>query len=408
MSIHMMTGLKCVRCGSEHPLSPIYSCPACEGILDVVYDYERIENKWRRGEVDEDDLLPLPASERVTIGEGNTPLVKADRLARRLGLETLYLKCEFANPTGSFKDRPVSMGVSMGVRFGQKRIIVASSGNGAAATSAYSARAGLQAVVLVPESTPAEKVKQSLAYGAKVIRVGGPYSNSFALAKEVGEKYGMFNVTSTFVNPYTMEGDKSVAFEMHRQLNGRVPGLVYVPIGAGPLLVGIHKGYEELKKLGRASAVPRMAGIQAEGCSPIARAFLENRSEVESDPNPSTIAGGISDGLHGYAQDGTYVLDCIRRSRGYSDYVNDDAIREAQGWLARDEGLFVEPSSAVCIAELKRSLESGRVSASETVTAILTGHGLKDMQRVETGGEAPLIQKRAESLVHLLEQDSRE
>ncbi|MFD0716690.1 threonine synthase [Paenibacillus sp. GCM10027626] len=399
----MMTGLQCISCGASYPVLPLYNCEGCGGILDVVYDYERIADKWRREGENTDDLLPLPFAKRVTLGEGNTPLLKADRLARRLGIEELYLKCEFANPTGSFKDRPVSIGVSMAIAFECAQIIVASSGNGAAATSAYAARAGLDAVILVPEATPSEKVKQSVAYGGKVIRVEGPYSNSFALAKEVGEQFGMFNVTSTFINPYTMEGDKNVAYEMYRQLDGRVPDWVYVPIGAGPLLVGIDKGYRELMKLGKTAHLPRMAGIQAEGCSPIARAYREGRERVESDPSPATIAGGINDGLHGYAQDGTYTLEAIRRSGGYANAVPDEAIREAQSWLAKDEGLFVEPSSAVSIAELKMSVEAGRVEPSSAVTVILTGHGLKDMGSIRSDYEAPLIPKQANALVELLQ-----
>jgi threonine synthase len=385
-----------------HPVRPLYSCDACGGILDVVYDLDAVREKWLAHGMDTDDLLPVPAAERVTIGEGNTPLVKAGRLAERLGMRALYLKCEFANPTGSFKDRPVSMGVSMAQKFGIEQIIVASSGNGAAATSAYCARAGIPAIVLIPEATPQEKVKQSLAYGARVVKVEGPYSNAFALAKEVGERFGMFNVTSTFVNPYTLEGDKTVAYELFAQLDGEVPDWIYVPIGAGPLLVGLFKGYEELNRLGRIAKLPAMAGIQAEGCSPIARAYREGKEQVQSDPSPQTIASGINDGLHGYAQDGTYTLDVIRRSGGYCDAATDAEIREAQTWLAQDEGLFVEPSSAVCVAELKKSVESGRVNRDASVVIVLTGHGLKDMRQVQIAYEAPVVSKDARALIDAL------
>jgi threonine synthase len=397
-----MIGLTCVQCGKLHPVRPLYSCEACGGILDVVYDLDAVGRKWAAHGMDTDDLLPVPPAERVTIGEGNTPLVRADRLADRLGLSALYLKCEFANPTGSFKDRPVSMGVSMARKFGIERVIVASSGNGAAATAAYCARAGMPAVVLVPEATPQEKVGQTLAYGARVVKVEGPYSNAFALAKEVGERFGMFNVTSTFVNPYTLEGDKTVAYELFAQLNGEVPDWIYVPIGAGPLLVGVFKGYEELHRLGRIAKLPAMAGIQAEGCSPIARAYREGSKQVQSDPNPHTIAGGICDGLHGYAQDGTYTLEVIRRSGGYSDAVTDGEIREAQIRLAQDEGLFVEPAAAVCVAELKKSVESGRVDRGASVVLLLTGHGLKDMRQVQVAAEAPVVPKDARALIDAL------
>jgi threonine synthase len=396
-----MIGLICTVCRKNYPVEPLYECKSCGGILEVEYDYDQIHNKWMVGGENLDDLLPIPSSKRITIGEGNTPLIKSERLAKRLGILNLYLKCEFSNPSGAFKDRPVSMGVSMARRFGYDRIIVASSGNGAAATAAFAARAGLEAVILVPENTPQEKVKQSLAYGAKVVRVEGPYSNSFALAKEIGEKFDMFNVTSTFINPYTVEGDKTVAFEMYRQLDV-VPNIIYVPIGAGPLLVGIFKGYEELEKLHKVNKLPRMAGIQAEGCSPIARAYLNGQDGVISDPNPNTIAGGICDGLYGYAKDGTYTLEVIKRSGGFANYVTDEEIQEAQSWLAKDEGLFVEPSSAVSIAELKKSLTSGNIQPTSVVVAILTGHGLKDMKQVKVDFNAPILPNDAQAVADWL------
>lgn len=386
----MIHGLQCTVCKVAYPAEPLYECDRCGGILEAVYDYGRIADNWAQSGINTDDLLPVSAAERISIGEGNTPLVRADRLARRLGLRKLYLKCEFANPSGAFKDRPVSMGVSMAVKFGFGRVIVASSGNGAASTAAFAAKAGLEAVVLVPEATPQEKVKQTLAYGARVVKVEGPYSNCFSLAKEASKSHRLFNVTSTFINPYTVEGDKTVAFELQRQMEA-VPDFIYVPIGAGPLLVGIYKGYEQLRRLGLVDKLPRMAGIQAEGCSPIASAYLEGRERVESDPHPQTIAGGICDGLHGYAQDGTYTLEMIRRSNGFANYVPDDEIQEAQSWLAKDEGMLVEPSSAVSLAELVHSLRAGRVRPDSVVVAVLTGHGLKDMGQVQTEREAPLI-----------------
>lgn len=374
-------GLRCVSCHKFFEINPIYECDDCLGILDVEYDYESIKEK-QRGKIFAFDLLPVSQDEFISLGEGNTSLIKTGKLAQRLGLKNLYLKNEFSNPTGSFKDRPVSVAVSMAVKFGYKKVVVASSGNGAAAVSAYAARAGLEAVIMVPDSTPEEKVKQSLAYGSKVIKVEGPYSNSFQMAKEVGERFNMFNLTSTFINPYTLEGDKVVAYEMYEQLSNEVPDIIYVPIGAGPLLVGISKGYKELMKLGFTFKTPKLAGIQAEGCSPIAQAFISGEDSVNSETNPVTIAGGICDGLHGYEKDGTYTLKTIRESDGIGDYVTDNEISKAQEWLAKDEGIFVEPAAAASIAAIAKHIETGQIHSGMSVVAILTGHGLKDIKSV--------------------------
>lgn len=263
---------------------------------------------------------------------------------------------------------------------GYKRAVVASSGNGAAAVAAFAAKAGMDARIYVPESTPEEKVKQAKMYGGEVFRIPGAYSNSYHAALEDGEE-GSCNLTTTFLNPFTLDGDKVVAYELYLAMG--VPDAIYVPIGAGPLLAGILKGFEEMENLGIIDKLPRMAGVQALGCSPVVAAF-ERRERVRSDCSPSTIAGGICDGLVGYEQDGEYTLSAVRRSRGICVAVSDKDIRHAQRRLARSEGIFVEPSSAAAIAAIRRT---GRQLAGENgrVVALMTGHGLKDMKnaRVE-------------------------
>ncbi|MFM1652188.1 threonine synthase [Brevibacillus sp. B_LB10_24] len=372
--------LRCIGCGSEYPLLPYYTCPGCDGLLDVCYDYQALKDHLQHvGAFSGELLLPVVPEKLISLGEGRTPLVKAERLAQRLGLSNLWLKCESVNPTGSFKDRPISVGVSKAVEFGFRQVVVASSGNAAAAVAAYCARAGLAATILVPESTPEEKVKQTAAYGAKVLKVPGPYSQSFHRAKEMAEREQMFNLTTTFLNPYTVEGDKMIAFELWEQMNRRVPDVVCVPFGAGPVLAGIWKGFVELRELGMANVLPRIAGIQAAGCNPVVQAFQAGRSEVEPQKAPRTIAGGIGDGLDGYAQDGTYTLQKIRESSGFAMDVSDRQILEAQAWLAKDEGILVEPSAAAGVAGLAKSLQTRQIGNSETVAVILTGHGLKDL-----------------------------
>jgi threonine synthase len=349
------------------------------------------------------DLLPVHPEYVVSIGEGNTPLIKADKLARRIGIEKLLLKGEYCNPTGSFKDRPVSVGISKALEFKYKKVVVASSGNGAASVAAFAAKAGLKALIFIPEATATEKIRQAAFYGAKVIKVEGPYSNSFRLAKEVSQKTGEFlNLTTTFINPYTVEGDKLVAYELFAQMDGIVPDSIFVPIGAGPLLVGIFKGFEELKSMGVIDKLPKMVGVQAEGCSPIARAFIEGRQEVESDDNPSTVAGGICDGLTGYSKDGTYTLSTIRRSKGFALHCNDQSILEAQRWLSEDEGVFVEPSSATAITGIMRSVQENMTGRGETVVALLTGHGLKDMVNVKLNIDVPTVPNDVSKLLELV------
>lgn len=376
--------LKCVSCQYEWPIEQQYDCPACGGILEVCYKLEESRCK------EFTPLLPLDKQELISLGEGNTSLIPSQRLAKKIGLKHLSFKCEFMNPTGSFKDRPVAIGISMAKKFGYKRVIVASSGNGAGSVSAYAARAGMEAVILVPESTPIEKVRQSQFYGASVIKVPGPYSHCFSLAKEIGEKLQMCNLTTTFLNPYTVEGDKTVAYELIDQLEGKIPDIIFIPIGAGPLLAGIYKGYEEYNYFQPTKKMPRMAGIQAEGCNPIARAFLEERKEVQSVARPHTLAGGIGDGLDGYAKDGTHTLTLIRQSKGFSLAVTDEEILQAQSWLAQYEGLFVEPSAAAALAGLITSVKEGRMKRTDQAVVVLTGHGLKDMSCLKAK-EPPVI-----------------
>lgn len=397
--------LKCTSCDKEYPLEPLYECSVCEGILKVVYNYddsivnELIESKSVKHY---SDLLPINHGSAISIGEGNTPLIRAKRLGFRLGIKELFLKCEYCNPTGSFKDRPVSIGISKAVEFGFSKVVVASSGNGASAVAALAAKAGLKALIFVPESTPTEKVKQAAFYGAKVFKVNGPYSNSYQLAKQVSfQTREVFNLTTTFINPYTVEGDKLIAYELYKQMGGIVPNAIFVPIGAGPLLVGIYKGYEELKMMGIISDLPRMVGVQAEGCSPIAKAFLAGEQHVKSDDHPKTIAGAICDGLVGYSKDGDFTLEIIRKSNGFAMMCDDQSILQAQRWLAIDEGSFVEPASATSIVAIEKSIGENKINENQIVVCLLTGHGLKDVGNLDLNIEIPTLKENETQILNL-------
>jgi threonine synthase len=401
--------LQCIECGKSFDLRDHYLCDRCRGILEVQYDYAALKGKppeqllpapapgiWRY-----QSLLPVrSASSAVSLGEGGTPLIQAGNLGRALGHDRLYCKDETRNPSGAFKDRPISVGVSKAVELGFDTVTTASSGNGAASLSIYAARAGLRCIVFVPEKTPMAKVAHALTAGAKVVRVRGDYSNSYALAGAASARYRWMNVTTTFLNPYTFEGDKTVAYELYRQLDGGVPDWIIVPTGAGPLLYGIWKGFEELVRLGLLDKLPRMVAVQAEGCQPIVRAF-ENDRPVSAWEAVDTVASAIADPLRGYEKDGDLVVRTLRKSNGQAVSAGDAEILGSVRELGEREGMFVEPAAATPISALKKLLQKGLIRQNEKVVCLLTGHGLKDPQSSIRGREAPLVEPGIEGLEKL-------
>ncbi|MEE9152338.1 MAG: pyridoxal-phosphate dependent enzyme, partial [Thermoplasmata archaeon] len=264
--------LKCLRCGKEYPLLTRYSCSKCGGILDVDYDYEamkkkgigsRLSTKKDEGMWKFRDFLPIKKKESiVTLREGGTPLFRCERLAGLISLADFYLKDETRNPTGSFKDRPTSCAISKAKEEGGNAVITSSTGNGGVAVATYAAKAGMKAIIIVPSTAPRNKLLSIVCSGALLVKIKGIYSDCFSLARELSREYGWVNLTSTFLNPFATEGDKTVAYELYLELGG-APDWIVVPIGAGPLLAGIYKGYKELKELGLADRLPRMVGVQA-------------------------------------------------------------------------------------------------------------------------------------------------
>ncbi len=345
-------------------------------------------------------------------------MIAAPRLAERLGAAQLLLKCEFGNPTGSFKDRPISIGITKAVEFGRDTVIVASSGNAAASVAAYAARAGMRAIVLVPENTSAEKVSQTLFHNAALIRTRGTFSDCYAVGLELTQSAGFVNMSTTFLNPYTVEGNKEIAFEIHvacAQADASAgestlpanhePHEIFVPVGAGPMLVGISNGYRDMLRLGLCRSYPAMVAVQAKGCRPIAAAWENGATEVQAEPNPQTIAKGIGDGLCGYAEDGTHTLRAVRTTGGYAVTVSDAGILEAQRLLAETEGLFVEPTGAAGLAGAMNAAADGCLSG-KTIVVILSGHGLKD--RVEPDGDSPLVDATSRAVLSALKETARD
>jgi threonine synthase len=382
--------LACHRCTWRGEISNLYACPACGSSLLVAYagnnelpDGTDDEGIWRYR-----SFIPIN-EDPVTLGEGDTPLLEARRLDPSGGL---LLKNETVNPTGSFKDRPVAVAATVARELDLSGLLCASTGNTGVAVAAYAARAGLPAVCVVPETTPAAKMLQIEAVGARIVRVRGNYSDAYELARAAAENFGWANLTSTYVNPYMLEGDKTVAFELFEQLKEKVPDWVLVPVGAGPLLAAIHKGFEELGVSG-----PRMVAVQAAGCAPVVRAFESGAKEVREWDHPvETAASSIADPLRGYPEDGTRTLSVVRESGGRAVAVSEEETRKATIDLARSEGLLVEPGAAVAVAAHRKLSDEKLIREGETAAIVLTGHGLKDPAAMQaaigTVEEAPAVE----------------
>ncbi|WP_314000824.1 threonine synthase [uncultured Paenibacillus sp.] len=379
----------CPSCGAVYGVEPLYICRQCGGSLDIRYDYEKIfrhtpfkdmavrsgGGMWKYRE-----LLPvLPGIPPVTLGEGGTPLLPANRIPNIRNISSLYLKTESVNPTLAFKDRPLSVALTAAKQFGMAEVVCASTGNTGVAASAYAARAEMRCTVYVPAGTPPEKLAAMEQYGAHLETVDGSFSDAYAAAGLAAERRHAFNLTSTYLNPYAAEGDKTVAYELLAEL-GRVPDWITVPIGAGPLLAGIYKGFREMKLAGYIDRLPRMAGIQAAGCAPIAEAFRAGENNVRPWSGAAkTIASGIADPLFSYAEDGTRTLSVIRESGGTAAAIADEELIRYRKLLAEKEGVLAELSSVASVAVLECLLEKAAIKPSDTVIAIVTGHGLKDM-----------------------------
>lgn len=374
----------CIGCCATFPLSEnIYSCPRCGDLLQVEVPIDdvikRVDLKalrrqplsvWKYA-----PLLPITeASKVITLHEGGTGLHHCRRLGALIGLENLYVKNEGENPTGSFKDRGMTVGVTRAVEVGARSVICASTGNTAASLAAYSAKAGLRRIVLIPSGKIAYgKLAQAIIYGAEIVQIKGNFDEALKIVFEICSRNNEIYLLNS-VNPFRIEGQKTLAYEICDQLN-RQPDYLIIPVGNAGNISAAWKGFTEYYDLGQIEAKPKMIGVQAEGAAPIAKAVAKRSLTIEPVEKPETIATAIRIGA---PVSWKKALRAIYESEGTALTVSDDEILEAQSLLARLEGLFVEPASAASIAGLKKLREEGYLSRGDVVVCVTTGHGLKD------------------------------
>jgi threonine synthase len=384
-------------------------CDFCFGPLEVTYDYERVAATISRERIESGprtiwryaDLLPVRDAAPVDLGAGFTPLVRADRLAAELGLGELWIKDDTANPTGSFKDRVVSVALTKARQLGFKVAACASTGNLANSVAAHAARAGMDSVVLIPHDLEKAKVTMTSVYGGRVFAVQGSYDDVNRLCAELTSEQPEWAFVNVNVRTYYAEGSKTLAFEVAEQLGWQAPDHVVVPIGSGSQLTKVAKGFAELYQVGLLDEEPsvRVSGAQAAGCSPVATAFAEGTDAIRP-VKPDTIAKSLA---IGNPADGWYALDTIRRSGGACAAVTDAEIVDAIGLLARTEGIFAETAGGVTIATLAKLAAEGVIRSDERVVAMVTGHGLKTVEALAdvvgpTATIAPTLDSFAEAM----------
>ena len=377
--------LTCRECGERVALGPRYACDLCFGPLEVAYDFgpvtrEAIEagprNIWRYA-----SLLPVPTSVTQTpnLEPGFTKLVRADRLARELGLRRLWVKDDSGNPTHSFKDRVVAVALAAARELGFAVLACPSTGNLANAVAAAAARAGIRSVVLIPADLEQPKIVTTAVYGGALVAVEGTYDDVNRLASEIAGEREDWAFVNVNVRPYYAEGSKTLGYEVAEQLGWRLPEQIVVPIASGSQLTKIDKAFGELGTLGLVEATPyRVFGAQATGCSPVSAAWKAGHDVVRP-VRPDTIAKSLA---IGNPADGPYVLDVARRTGGAVEDVSDDEVIEGIQLLARTEGIFAETAGGVTVATLQKLLRDGRLDPDAETVVFNTGDGLKTLDAV--------------------------
>ncbi|MCQ2085664.1 MAG: threonine synthase [archaeon] len=389
----------CWECGAEIEDAYVNLCPKCKGLLTVKMDLTKVQEMkpadlrktpigvWRYA-----PFMPVDPENKVSIQEGGTPLYECKALGEAVGVPGAHVKFEGLNPTGSFKDRGMTMGVSHAKELGATVVGCASTGNTSAALAAYASKAGMQCAVFLPSGKVAMgKLAQALFFGAKVLSVDGNFDDALALARKMHDEKKLYLLNS--INPYRPEGQKSVLFEIIDQLNYHndkfvdIPDRVILPVGNAANIWAVYKACMELKEAGWIDKVPKLTGIQAAGASPVANAFQGGSLDFIAEPNPETVATAIR---IGNPISGKKALKAMYDTGGYCTTVTDAEIIEAQLLLGRTEGVCVEPASAASVAGLKKLRAEGIIDKDEKVVCICTGNGLKDPDTILANVPQPI------------------
>lgn len=401
-------GLKCVLCEEEYSVHEVlYVCPkhGHEGILDVQYDYELIGKRLtKEGLAQNHDnsiwrykpLLPIDAqSPTPPLQVGWTPLYRAQRLGEKLGLLNLYLKDDGRNPTASLKDRASAIAVVKAQELKKKSITCASTGNAASSLAGLAASMGMQNIIFVPESAPKAKVAQLLIFGALVIMVKGTYDQAFDLCLEASQEFGWYS-RNTAYNPYLSEGKKTAALEVCEQLGWQAPDRVFVSVGDGCIIGGLHKGFKDLLALGFIERLPKLVGVQAEGAAPLVRTWKTGKFEPVI---PNTLADSISVGV---PRDRVKALRAAEETGGQYVAVSDEEILDAMRRLGREAAIFAEPAGAAGFAGLIKLADE--IDPQELIVVLVTGNGLKDVESaIKATVEPPKIEPTMGELRHLIQ-----
>ncbi len=386
--------LRCRECGREYELKPIFSCEYCFGPLEVAYDYDGIHAAISRDSIERGpktlwryaELLPCDPAYKVDLGDGYTPLIKADRLAKAIGLDTLWVKNDTVNPTWSFKDRVVSVAIAKAREFGFSAIACASTGNLANSVSAHAAAAGMDCFVFIPDDLEQGKVVGSGIYNPTLVTVRGSYDDVNRLCTELSMEHPWAFVNIN-VRPYYAEGSRTLGFEVAEQLGWRAPDHIVAPMASGSMYTKIWKGLQEFHKVGLIDEPhTRMSGAQAEGCSPISTAYAHDTLNFVPQ-KPNTIARSLA---IGNPADGYYALKQMQDTGGGAEMVTDDEVVEGIKLLAETEGIFAETAGGVTIGCLKKLVASGFIKRGEETVAIISGGGLKTVEAVADHLEEPL------------------
>lgn len=406
----------CSLCGAEYsPEEVPYTCPKDGGNLNVILDYDSLkrtiapDNFMRLPEASLWRYLSLlPVNDPGWMGTplrraGWTPVYKPVRLSQPLGIRNLWVKDESPNPTASFKDRASAVVVARAAEIGAQVIVAASTGNAGAALAGMAAAVGAQAVIFAPRSAPPAKIAQLLVFGAQVLLVDGTYDQAFDLSIQASREFGWYNRNTGF-NPFTAEGKKTAAFEIWEQVIRRLPNkgrplTVFIPVGDGNIISGVHKGFKDLAALGWLSQMPRIVGVQSEGSAAIANAYQKGVEDIEAVP-ADTLADSIAVDL---PRDGVRALRAARETGGAYLTIPDESILAAIADLGR-VGIFAEPAAAAAYAGLKKAKNEGLVTPDDPVLVLSTGSGLKDVKAaMQTVADAPVIEPTLQAVKKVIQ-----